>query len=135
SASTQPSGTVRLSRPSSAGQRNLRVHKNGGGSELLRHSRQNMEAVRRCGVVWAEALQDTLRGCGEASYRQGLRNLDGMSKIAEAASVQEFTTCSTELLRESLQQMVQDRRVLVEIAVQAADEAAKALSSPPRASA
>ncbi|WP_336492685.1 Crp/Fnr family transcriptional regulator, partial [Methylobacterium nigriterrae] len=32
SASTQPSGTVRLSRPSSAGQRNLRVHKNGGGS-------------------------------------------------------------------------------------------------------
>jgi hypothetical protein len=50
-------------------------------------------------------------------------------------SVQEFAAIQSELLRDSLQQMVQDSRVLAEKSLHAVDQASKTFTSLPQQSA
>src|SRR4051794_27492342 len=79
---------------------------------LARQSKQNVEAVTRCGTVLTQAFQDASRSWLELSQKQWQRNLDGLSKLARAKSVQELVTVQSELVRESLQHIVQDSRTI-----------------------
>jgi hypothetical protein len=102
----------------------------GQDSERLAHqSKQNLEAVTRCGTVLTQAIQDASRSWFELSQKQWQRNLDGLNKLTRAKSVQEFTAIQSELAREGLQHMVQDSKVIAEASVRAVDEATKAFSS------
>ncbi|MER2249029.1 phasin family protein [Methylorubrum podarium] len=102
----------------------------GEDSELLaRQSKQNMEAVTRCGTVLTQAFQDASRHWFELGQRQWQRNLDGVNKLTRAQSVQEFATIQSELARESLQHIVQDSRVISETSARAVEEAGKAFAS------
>jgi hypothetical protein len=96
---------------------------------LARQSKRNMEAVTRCGTVLTQAFQDVSRGWFELSQNQWRRNLDGMNKLIQAKSVQEFTVIQSELARESLQHMVQDSRAIIETSVRAIDEASRTFSA------
>jgi hypothetical protein len=93
---------------------------------LVRQSKQNMEAVARCGTVLTQALQDASRGWFEMAQRQWQHNLDGLTKLARSTSVQEFTAVQSDLVREGLQQIVQDSRAITETSLRAVDEAGKA---------
>jgi hypothetical protein len=93
---------------------------------LARQSKQNMEAVTRCGTVLTQAFQDASRNWFELAQKQWQRNLDGMSKMARSKSVQEFTSIQSELVREGLQQMVQDSRGIAETSLRAVEDASKA---------
>jgi hypothetical protein len=92
---------------------------------LARQSKQNMEAVTRCGTVLTQAFQDASRNWFELAQKQWQRNLDGMNKLARATSVQEFTAIQSELVREGLQQMVQDSRGIAETSLRAVEDASK----------
>lgn len=108
----------------------------GEGSERLAdQSKQNMEAVTRCGTVLTQAFQDASRGWFELSQKQWQRNLDGFNKLTRSKSVQEFTTIQSELAREGLQHMVQDSRAIAETSLRAVDQASKTFSSLPQQSA
>jgi hypothetical protein len=96
---------------------------------LTRQSKQNMEAVTRCGTVLTQAFQDTSRNWFELSQKQWQRNLDGLNKLARARSVQEFVAVQSELVRESLQHIVQDSRAITETSARAVEEASKTFSS------
>jgi hypothetical protein len=96
---------------------------------LARQSKQNLEAVTRCGTVLTQAIQDASRGWFELSQKQWQRNLDGLSKLARARSVQEFVTVQSELVRESLQHIVEDSRAITETSARAVEEASKTFSS------
>ncbi|WP_336487794.1 phasin family protein [Methylobacterium nigriterrae] len=96
---------------------------------LARQSKQNMEAVARCGTVLTQAFQDTSRNWFELGQKQWQRNLDGLSKLARARSVQEFAAVQSELVRESLQHIVQDSRAITETSARAVEEASKAFAS------
>lgn len=96
---------------------------------LARQSKQNMEAVSRCGTVLTQAIQDASRGWFELGQKQWQRNLDGMTKLSRAKSVQEFTAIQSDLMRESLQNMVQDSKSITETSLRATDEAGKTFSS------
>jgi len=96
---------------------------------LARQSKQNLEAVTRCGTVLTQAFQDASRHWFELSQRQWQRNLDGLNKLTQAKSVQEFSAVQGELVRESLQQMVQDSRAITETSARAIEEASKTFSS------
>jgi hypothetical protein len=96
---------------------------------LARQSKQNLEAVTRCGTVLTQAFQDASRHWFELSQRQWHRNLDGLNKLTQAKSVQEFATIQSELARESLQHMVQDSRAITETSARAVEEASKTFSS------
>ncbi|GJD59740.1 phasin family protein [Methylobacterium dankookense] len=99
-----------------------------GSDRLARQSKQNMEAVVRCGTVLTQAFQDTSRIWLELSQKQWQRNLDGLNKLARATSVQEFSAIQSELVREGLQSMVQDGKAITETSARAIEEASKTFS-------
>jgi len=101
---------------------------------LARQSKQNMEAVTRCGTVLTQAFQDASRNWFELAQRQWQRNLDGMNKLARSQSLQEFSALQSDLVRELLQNIVQDSRAIAETSLRAVDEASKAFSGVPQQS-
>jgi len=102
----------------------------GEDSERLAHqSKQNLEAVTRCGTVLTQAFQDASRHWFELSQRQWQRNLEGLNKLTRAKSVQEFAALQSELARDGLQHMVQDSRTIAETSLRAVEEASKTFSS------
>jgi hypothetical protein len=96
---------------------------------LARQSKQNIEAVTRCGTVLTQAFQDASRNWFELSQKQFRRNLEGLNKLTHAKSVQEFTAIQSDLMRDGLQHMVQDSKVIAETSVRAVEEASKTFSS------
>src|SRR3954451_10676222 len=96
---------------------------------LARQSKQNMEAVARCGTVLTQAFQDTSRNWFGLAQKQWQRNLDGLNKLTRAKSVQEFTAIQSDLVREGLQHVVQDSKAITETSARAVEEASKTFSS------
>ena len=95
---------------------------------LARQSKQNIEAVTRCGTVLSQAFQDASRSLFDLGQKQFQRNLDGLNKLTRAKSVQEFTAIQSDLMREGLQHMVQDSKAITETSARAVDEAGKTFS-------
>ena len=98
------------------------------GERLARQSGQNVEAITKFGTVLTQALQDTSRGWYGLAQKQLQRNLEGLSQLAHCRSVQDFTATQSGLVRESLQAMVEDSRVIAEISLKAVNDASKALA-------
>src|SRR4051812_20659849 len=96
---------------------------------LARQSKQNLEVVTRCGTVLTQAFQDASRSWFGLAQKQFQRNLEGVNKLAHAKSVQEFTAIQSDLVRESLQHMVQDSKAIAETSTRAVEEASKTFSS------
>jgi len=96
---------------------------------LARQSKQNMEAITRCGTVLTQAFQDASRSWFGLAQKQFQRNLEGLNKLTHAKSVQEFTAIQSDLVRESLQHMVQDSKAITETSTRAVEEASKTFSS------
>src|SRR3954466_5255436 len=96
---------------------------------LARQSKQNMEAVTRCGTVLTQAFQDVSRSWFGLAQKQFQHNLNGMNKLVRAKSLQEFTAIQSDLVRESLQHMVQDSKAITETSARAVEEASKTFSS------
>ena len=69
---------------------------------LARQSQQNIEAVTRCGTVLTQAVQDASRNWFELGQKQWQRNIDGLTRLTRASSVQQFTAIQSELVREGL---------------------------------
>ena len=98
------------------------------GERLARQSGQNVEAITKFGTVLTQALQDTSRGWYGLAQKQLQRNLEGLSQLAHCRSVQDFAATQSGLVRESLQAMVEDSRVIAEISLKAVNDASKAVA-------
>ena len=96
---------------------------------LAQQSKQNIEAVTRCGTVLTQAFQDASRSLFDLGQKQFRRNLEGLNKLTHAKSVQEFTAIQSDLMREGLKHMVQDSKAITETSARADDEAGKTFSS------
>jgi hypothetical protein len=96
---------------------------------LARQSAQNMKAISQFGTVLTQAFQDTSREWYGLAQKQLQRNLEGMSKLAQCSSVQEFTTVQSGLIRESLRHMAEDSRAIAEISQRAVNDAGKAVAA------
>src|SRR3954453_12198068 len=99
------------------------------GERLARQSGQNVEAITKFGTVLTQACQDTSREWYGLAQKQLQRNLEGLSKLAQCRSVQDFAAVQSGLLRESLQHMVEDTRAIVEISLKAVNDASKAVAA------
>ena len=98
------------------------------GERLARQSGQNVEAITKFGTVLTQACQDTSREWYGLAQKQLQRNLEGLSKLAHCRSVQDFAATQGGLVRESLQHMVEDSRLIAEISLKAVNDASKALA-------
>lgn len=95
---------------------------------LAQQSKQNIEAVTRCGTVLSQAFQDASRSLFDLGQKQFQRNLEGLNKLTRAKSVQEFTAIQSDLMREGLQHMVQDSKAITETSARAVNEASQTFS-------
>ena len=98
------------------------------GERLARQSGQNVEAITKCGTVLTQALQDTSWEWYGLAQKQLQRNLEGLSRLAHCRSVQDFIGVQSGLIRESLQYMVEDSRLIVDISLKAVNDASKAVA-------
>ena len=85
-----------------------------------------MEAITKFGTVLTQAYQDTSREWYGLAQKQWQRNIEGLSKLAQCRSVQDFTAVQSGLVRESLQHMVEDTRAIVKISLKAVNDAKQA---------
>jgi hypothetical protein len=105
----------------------------GEGSErLLAESKENMDIVARCGTALTQTLQDASRSWLELSQKQWQRNLEAMQRLAGSKSVQEFTTTQSELLRESLEHVVQDSHTIAATSLKGMEQARDTFLKAPR---
>lgn len=102
------------------------------GQRLAEQSKQDLEAVARCGTLLTQTFQDVSRSWFELSQKQLQHNLEGAKKLASAKSAQEFSAIQSELVRETLEQVLQSSRTIAEKSLNAADEAGKVFSSVAR---
>ena len=98
------------------------------GERLTAQSKRNMEAVRQCREVLAQAFQASSHSWMEMVQGHWKRNFDGMERLMQATSVHEFGAIQGELVRENLEHILKDSRSIAERSMRAADEAGKALS-------
>src|SRR3954451_13879447 len=98
------------------------------GERLARQSGQNVEAITKFGTVLTQACQDTSREWYGLAQKQIQRNLEGLSHLAHCRSMQEFAAVQSNLVRESLQSMVEDTGSIAELSLKAVNDASKALS-------
>ena len=98
------------------------------GERRAQQSVQNAVAITKFGTVLTKAYQDISRAWYALAHKQLRRNLEGLSKLAHCRSVQDFAAVQCGLIRESLQAMVEDRRSIVEISLEAVNDASKVLA-------
>lgn len=91
-------------------------------------SKQNLDAVTRCGTVLTQSFQDASRSWIEFGQKQFQRNLAAINKLAQAKTVQEFTAIQSEVVREGLEHFIQDGKGIAETSLKSAEEAGKIFS-------
>src|SRR5215211_5181428 len=102
------------------------------GERLARQSVQNVEAITKCGTVLTQALQDTSWEWYGLAQKQLQRNLEGLSRLAHCRSVQDLAATQSGLVREGLEHMVEDSRLIVEISLKAVNDASKVVAGTAR---
>ncbi len=101
----------------------------GEDAERLKgQSKQNMEAVMQCGTLLTHAFQDASQRLFDMGQKQWQRNLSGMNKLMHSKSAHEFSATQSELVREGMQQLVQDSHNIAETSLRAINEADKTFS-------
>ena len=96
---------------------------------LAEQSKQNMDAVARCGTILTQGFQDASRGWFEFGQKQFQRNVDAVQRLARVRTTHEFASVQSELLRENMQHFVQDSRAITERSLRVAEEAGKTFAN------
>ncbi|GJE55499.1 MULTISPECIES: phasin family protein [Methylobacterium] len=91
-------------------------------------SRQNLDAVTRCGTVLSQGFQEASRHWIEFSQKQFQRNLAAVNRLAQAKTLQEFAAIQSDVVREGLESFVTDSKGIAETSLKHAEEAGKIFS-------
>jgi hypothetical protein len=102
------------------------------GSEaqgLTEEAAHNLRAVAQSGTALARGVQDVSREIVERSQQRLQRNLDGVQALARCRSMSDFIEVQSSLLRDNLEQTLENSRRIAELTIQMADEATKAVTA------
>jgi phasin family protein len=86
---------------------------------------RNLQAVAQAGTVLARGVQDVSREWFELSQKRLQMNLDGLSSLARCRSVPDFVAVQTSLIRDNLEQTLDNSRRMAELTQQLADKASR----------
>jgi phasin family protein len=98
------------------------------GEELARQSTRNLEAVTECGTILLRGWQDISREWMSLGQRRLQKNLENMQTLAACQNMQDLVATQTELVRDTMQEMVDNGRHIAERSVEVANEAAQTLT-------
>jgi hypothetical protein len=100
----------------------------GDAQGLSEEASHNLRAVAQSSTALARGLQDVSREVFERSQQRLQRNLDGLHALARCRSMTDLVEVQSSLLRDNLEQTVENSRRLAELAIQMADEAARTVT-------
>jgi len=95
---------------------------------LTEETAHNLRAVAQSSTVLTRGSQEVLREVVERSQQRLQRNLDGWQALARCRSITDLVEVQSSLLRDNLQQTVENSRRLAELTLQIADEAARTVT-------
>jgi len=100
----------------------------GDARSLGDETARNLQAVAQTGTVLARGVQDVSREWFELSQKRLQKNLDGLSSLARCRSVPDFIALQTSLIRDNLEQTLDNSRRMADLTRQLADEASRIVS-------
>jgi hypothetical protein len=100
----------------------------GDVSGLTEEAAHNLRAVAQSSTVLTRGLQEVSREVVTRSQQRLQRNLDGLQALARCRSMTDFVEVQSSLLRDNLEQTVENSRRLAELTLQMTDEATKTVT-------
>jgi hypothetical protein len=97
----------------------------GNAEDLTNQTSENIRAVTQSGTALARGFQDVSREVFELTQKRLQRNLDGLNQIARCRSVADLVAAQSSLLRDNLEQTLDNSRRLAELTIQVTEEATR----------
>ncbi|WP_262298307.1 phasin family protein [Microvirga sesbaniae] len=97
----------------------------GNAEDLTGQTSENLRAVTQSGTALARGIQDVSREVFELSQKRLQRNLDGLNQIARCRSVADLAAAQSSLIRDNLEQTLDNSRRIAELTIQVVDEATR----------
>ncbi len=101
---------------------------NGASQNLTTDASQNLKIAVQSGSALARGLQDASRECFELSQRRLQRNLNGLTALAQCRSMSDLIAAQSSLIRDNVEQTVDNSRRLAELALQMAEDASRTVN-------
>lgn len=95
---------------------------------LTEATAHNLRALAQAGTALARGLQDVSREVVERSQKRLQRNLDGWQALARCRSMTDFVEVQSSLLRDNLEQTLENSRRIAELTIQMANEASRTVT-------
>src|SRR5919107_1534398 len=96
---------------------------------LTEETAHNLRAVAQSSAALTRGLQDVSREVVERSQKRLQRNLDGLQALARCRSMTDFIEVQTSLLRDNLEQTVENSRRIAELTIQMTGEATRTVTA------
>lgn len=96
-----------------------------GAQTMARTMQEAVQTSLSTASELARGVQDVSRECFELSQKRLQKNLDGLSSLARCRSVPDFMAVQTSLIRDNLEQTLDNSRRMVDLTRQLADEASR----------
>jgi hemerythrin-like domain-containing protein len=101
----------------------------GDAQGLIGQASENFRAVTQSGTALARGLQDVSREVFELSQKRLQSNLDGLNQLARCRTVADLVAAQSSLMRENLEQTIDNSRRIAELTIQVADEATRTVTA------
>jgi hypothetical protein len=95
---------------------------------LTEEAAHNLRAVAQSSTVLTRGLQEVSREVVSRSQQRLQRNLDGVKALARCRSMTDLVEVQSSLLRDNLEQTLENSRRLAELTLQMTDEATKTMT-------
>jgi hypothetical protein len=89
----------------------------------------NLRTVAQSSAALTRGLQDVSREVVERSQKRLQRNLDGLQALARCQSMTDFVEVQSSLLRDNLEQTVENSRRIAELTIQMTGEATRTVTA------
>ncbi len=96
--------------------------------DLVGQATENLRAVTQSSTALVRGMQDVSREALELSQKRLHTNLDGLNQLARCRSLADFVAAQSFLLRENLEQTLNNSRRLAELTLQVTDEATRTVT-------
>jgi hypothetical protein len=96
---------------------------------LTEETAHNLRDVAQSSAALTRGLQDVSREVVERSQKRLQRNLDGLQALARCRSMTDFVEVQSSLLRDNLEQTVENSRRIAELTIQITGEATRTMTA------
>src|SRR3954466_1038749 len=92
--------------------------------DVARRSSQAIDAVTQTGSIMARGFQEVSQELIGLAQERLTKNIDGLNRLAGCRSVQDFVSVQSDLIRDSLWQIIDTNKRVAELSLHVAEEAA-----------